>query len=308
MTLIEVMISMTIMMAAVTAAAAVFIAGSKMTAETERRGTAEDAARMAMDAIAHSAQNSALGIPGGLWVNWDNGGTKPTLVNPVFGGNDDLWVVVPDRNAFRESCVQRGAYTTTYTAGTGPLTVRCVDSFAADDMLVATNFTTGALLTHITLVPGPPATIGYAESGSSYSDAPGSGGFTPGDVVFKVRLLHYFIDAHPITGRPALWMADGEVDSGGALRPFKNSSKRVVQDNIESLRIRYCSVANPGASPDCLYQNAVAAPYAAGLHALGVTVVATTTLPRRQNGSYVDYERINYERLIELPNMATGFL
>jgi prepilin-type N-terminal cleavage/methylation domain-containing protein len=326
MTLIELMIGMSIFLVAVAASGAIMITGSTMAWVTERRGNAQDSARLGMDAIVHAVQNSGLGTPLGLYVLV---GGASRLVSPVYGndnfsgGTDDLWVAVADNNSFRNCEDTAGGGTVILSPGTGPLGVRCVKGFNNGDYLVATNFRTGALLTGVTLTASPSATINYAESATAgFSDAPGRGDFQTQDNVFRVRLLHFFIRQNPVTRRNALYMARGTLASDLSAGPFAdpaNGEAEVVANNIEDLQIAYGLF--DALQNDYSFKNGYSWSQLNQVSSLRVSVVATSPLPQMDSkgnfleyhpmkvenndpGTVIDgYERVVYSRRIELPNL-----
>jgi type II secretory pathway pseudopilin PulG len=339
MSLVELMVSMTIMMIVITAASALFIAGTNMAATTERRGATEDAAHLALETVVRSVVNAGMGVPAGLWVRQNSANV---LVSPVFGidgTTDDLWLVVADRNVLREPCTAAfpGAATVNFTTGTGNLSVSCAAGFSNGDMLLATNMVTGALLSGTSFTDATsttPATIQYAESGPGYSDSPAKGGFQAGDLVFKVKLTHYFVQVNPLNGNPALYTSSGTISTSASGPPFIDGGPVVVQDNIEDFQVRYFSASNPLELSPVSYieNNGLGFAYnpSQPLRAVQITVVARTPLPQRmQDGrprayhpvaaenhdpgwkdgdAYDGFERVVYSRRIELPNLAPGLL
>lgn len=159
LTLIELSISVAMMLVAALAASAVIVAGSNMTAAAERRAGAEDAARLALEAIARSAANAGFGARDGFYI-WRNSSSQ--RVNPVFGtdgkttGTDDLWLLVSNNNLLREpamppNCVAPipatlGSAAVNYTSGPGTLLVSCITSFTDIKTLLISNGSTGALI------------------------------------------------------------------------------------------------------------------------------------------------------------------
>jgi hypothetical protein len=359
LTLVELMISAGLMTMAVAAATTLMTAGSRMATNNELRGAAEDSARLAMNAIVQALQTAGMGTPGGLWVN--QGG--PRLVNSIFGldgttgaggtpteptatGTDDLWLVVPDRNALRETCVEAGAAAVNFTTGTGALDVNCVASFSETDTLMATNMTSGALLTPpltLSAPSGTPGTLGYTpgildyqeSTVAGFSDSPASGGFSPGDLIMRVRLQRFFVAPNPANhGRPALWLATGRLGTDALGRPFTDTgtgtSSRLIQDDIEELQIAFgYDVSGQGDPASYSFQHGRAAAYSAGLRTLQVSVVATSAKPQRDSQGALrpfrrmaagnhdlptplpepdGYYRVLLTRRIELPNMAASAL
>lgn len=315
LTLVELMISVTIMLIAVIAASALIVAGSNMTARAEQRTTAENSAREAMEIIGRSLASAGMGAKGGVYVRW-NGSTQ--LINPVFGidgsatglGVDELWLVVADRSTLREpgtfgSCgsATLGSaavnYTTGFANGVG-LQVSCIDGFSssppvANDTLLVTNWNTAALLYPTALNPGAsstaPATIAFADSATDLSPAPNQGGFKAGDQILHVRVLHYYVAINSATQRPALWAARGIISSSGTV-PFTDYAPVVVQDNIEDLQVTFVVAANefgPVDEKNPLPSNGFAAARQAGslLRAVNVSVVGITPVRQRTNTSAI---------------------
>jgi hypothetical protein len=285
-----------------------------------------DAAREGVETIARAAQNAGLGMPGGLYVLVNGTSVR---VNPIFGrdqagygGSDELWMVVADSHSFRRCQDSPGGSTIILSPGAGALSVSCIQSFTDGDTLVATNWTTGALLTQTTFNAGPPVLINYAESSAlGFSDDPNNGGYKTQDVVFRVRVMHFFIQPNPANGgRPALYMGLGQPAASLAAGPFADASAQVVQDNVEDLQVAY---DRNGAYHDGLDFNwTVPLNPADTLTSLRVTVVATTRFQQKLGstnanrpyhpmkaenhdpGTAVDgYERVRYTRRLELPNL-----
>jgi type II secretory pathway pseudopilin PulG len=352
LTLVELMISVVIMMIAIMAAAALIIAGSNMTARAERRTTAEDSARDAMELIGRSLANAGMGAPGGLYI-WQGGAN--VLINPVFGtgggasGVDDLWLVVPDRNVLREpsvlpECISApGSATTNLTNGTDSsgLRVSCITGFTKHDTLLVTNWNTGALIFNPEPTPaksfGEPAIIQFPAMGTDFSNAPGRGDFKAGDLVFRVKVIHYFVRMNSATGRPVLYMARGAVNPLPPPAPpfFENGDPVVVQDNIEDLQITYEVADNDSVVPGDYGQlqtfpaQRQAPPF---LRSLTVRIVGITPAQQRMaNGAILTshkpifkladhentsvlganadgYERVMVQRRFELPNLSPSLL
>jgi prepilin-type N-terminal cleavage/methylation domain-containing protein len=283
--LVELMVSVVIMAVAIAATLSVVLSLSTMTHNAELYGDDDDRARMAATHMQRAIEGIGLFTPAGIWVN--GGATTPTLISPVFGHDgttgggqatggsltvtadktDDLWMVVPDRNAFREGCVDTGAavsVTKTQAGGTGALVTQClgaITTFATTDTLVAANSTTGALLSPplVFATSGANGTIGFAEQAvGNFAPAPTPGvGFGVSDVVYRVQVYHYSIKVNPQTGRPGLCRHLGIVGlETGALaalkRPFLEDPAQgddFVMDYIEDMQVKYL-FDNPAAPGD----------------------------------------------------------
>lgn len=241
-TLIELMISIVIMLVAVAMAGALLMAGTNLSTTADQKIAEADDARIAVNEIVKNVLLAADGAPSGIYLNFPSG--SPQLYSPIFGqdgtqnadgspgvgdatgtwNTDDLWLVVPDKNAMREGCVagsstgDDGAATIVLAKGTGKVTVRCTDTFNTWDTLEATNMSTAALLSPpLTLTaaqagpPYVPGLIDFAESAvPNYSDSPSKGGFQLGDEVFRVSVLHYYVRRDP-KGIPGLYVAHGAL-------------------------------------------------------------------------------------------------
>lgn len=341
-TLVELLVSMAIMVVAIAVASILLMEGSRMTRRGEEIADTNDASRVAGDAIVNQARMAGMGAWGGLWVGI---GSSPTKVSPIYGteggaGTDDLWLVVPNRNAMRESCIDLGAATTVVTPGTGVLEVNCVASLAGATLLMATNMLTGAILSPNFTFTAPssptPARIDYAErTVSGFSNAPQKGGFQVGDMVYPVTVYHYFIGVD-FTGAKSLLREQGTRNAGGAAGdpPFVAvaGTSSVVQSGIEDLQIAYgFNTTGTESAANITFANAVASSWTQtiGLRSLRISVVARSkravldgagrpvlsadlapmtveghTAPGVPDG----FRRTLYSRRVELPNMAPGNL
>ena len=154
-TLIELMVSVAITAIAIAATVSVIITLSSMTRNAENFGDDADRARSAGGALAKAIEASGLMTPGGLYINTASG---PMLSNSVFGidgttgagfrtaggaapvvtGPDDMWVITPHRNAFRQGCTDVGAgVAVAKTVANGVLTVQCPTVLTTFDPLFA---------------------------------------------------------------------------------------------------------------------------------------------------------------------------
>ncbi len=353
--LIELMVSVAITAVAIAATISVVISLTSMTRNAENYSDDVGRARTGATNLTRAIEGTGLMTPGGLWVNTATG---PTLINTIFGidgttgagfaaggaapvvtGPDDLWVITPDRNAFREGCVDKGAgVSLNKTVATGVLTVQCptaIATFAVTDFLVAANATTGALLSPplVLGLAGTTATIGYAEQAvSGYSAAPPPGeGFTKGDLVYAVNVFHYAIRNNPMTSRPALIRHRGMTGTEPVTkRPFVEDpaySDEVIQDYVEDLQVSF-GLENPGTGA-ITFQPSLAPAFNAGapLRSVRINVVvmgrqrdlandATRTFPltpltvdNHVASTTADgFRRVLFTQRIEVPNAAPGNL
>jgi type II secretory pathway pseudopilin PulG len=274
-TLVEALVASAVLMAAIAAASTVMITASSLTRNAENASEDFDHARLAGDQLAREIQSAGLLTPGGLYIS-----TPGSLNFPLYGidgvapypgstggaprnaPSDDLWLIVPDRNAMREPCVDPGAgLPVTVAAASGPLTVQCppagaITTFNATDFLVAANLSarTGALLSP-GLVFGT-NTIQYAEQAvANFSDAPppSGTGFQVGDMVFRATPWHYFTLPIPASGNTPAWvglfrhrgLAQTDPSTGSPLRDDPAYKDQLVQVGVEDLQIAFGMDDNP---------------------------------------------------------------
>ncbi len=358
MTLVETLIVSVLASIIVAAAAALLLAGGRVVHNTEHASDSHDAARLAGEAIMSKVREAGAGAPGGLWVL--RGGV-PVRTNPIFGrdgttgagtagnvrtpdGSDDLWLVLPDPNYMGEPCTTTpggqptGAAVPVARAGTGALQVNCTASLRLGSLHVASNMTTGALLTVDGLVPESPGTPGqvtYAEQGvAGFSNAPEKGGFQRGDWVYPVRLVHFFLATNPETGRSALYRAEGRLASDALGRPYSDvptSAPELVQDFVEDFQVVFGFDTTGLENADTYsWQHGLESEFKPGLRTVRVSVVATGRNPRKDSQSAVvlsddkpiraennvrpatvvadGFYRSLFTRRLELPNLAAASL
>ncbi|NBD07765.1 MULTISPECIES: PilW family protein [Corallococcus] len=354
MTLLETMVAAALAAIVLAAAAALLLAGGRVVHNTEHVADSHDNARLAGETLLSAVRQAGAGMSEGLWVV---SGGIPQRINPVFGGDgagagvlaattsgnapgmdgsDDLWLVVPDRNYLGRDCAP-GAAMTVVQPGTGALQVNCVGAPSgaapANPMMVASNMKSAALLTQAAVSSTPPtATVNYAETGvPGFSNAPHKGGFQRGDLVYPVRLLHFFIGRNPVNGRKALMRAEGRPGTDVAGRPFTDMSDPVVvQDFVEDFQVAFgIDASNTGDPVRYDFQNGLKPEYTPGLRSVRISVVATGRTPRRdtQNQAVLSedlpiavenhtpalapadgYFRSLFSRRAELPNLASASL
>ncbi|RKH59501.1 PilW family protein [Corallococcus aberystwythensis] len=354
MTLLETMVAAALSIIILTAATALLLAGGRVVHNTEHVADSHDNARLAGETLLSAVRQAGAGMSEGLWMV---SGGMPLRINPVFGGDgagtgvlaatttgnapvtdgsDDLWLVVPDRNYLGRDCAP-GAAMTVLKPGTGALEVNCVGTPTgtppANPMLVASNMKSAALLTQTSVTSTPPtATVTYQESGvTGFSNAPHKGGFQKGDLVYPVRLLHFFIGTHAGTGRKALMRAEGTPGSDASGRPFMDMGDPVVvQDFVEDFQVTFgVDATNTGDPARYDFQHGLKPDYTPGLRSVRISVVATGRAPRRDNqnqsvlsedlplavenhtppaGPADGYFRSLFSRRAELPNLAAASL
>ncbi|MFP2904878.1 PilW family protein [Pyxidicoccus sp. 3LFB2] len=358
MTLVETLIVSVLASIIIAAAAALLLAGGRVVHNTEHASDSHDNARLAGESIMSMVRQAGAGAPGGLWVRQ---GGVPIRTNAVFGrdgttgagtsgnvvtadGSDDLWLVLPDPNYMGEPCSldtngnPSGAAVPVARAGTGVIQVDCTQSLRPGALHVASNMTTGALLSNIQLTPanpGSPGQVGYDEQGTAgFSNAPEQGGYQKGDWVYPVRLVHFYLALNPTTGKSALYRAEGRLASDGLGRPYADittSTPLLVQDFVEDLQVVFgFDTTGTGDPAQYTWQHGLEPAFKANLRTVRVSVVATGRNPRKDTQSAVvladdkpisvennlrpstvaadGFYRSLYSRRLELPNLAAASL
>lgn len=336
MTLLETLMAAALSSIIIAAAAALLVASGRMVHNTEHVADSHDHARLAGDAVLTAVRQAGAGAGQGVWVVSSG---VPTRTNAIFGQDggpnapDDLWLVLPDANYLGEACQQPGAAARVVQPGVGNLKVNCTTSLAGAELLLATNMKSAALLSGVTLTGGMPPEVQYAESSApGFSNAPEKGGYQRGDLVFPVRLVHFFIGPHPTTGRPCLMRSMGRVLANGTL-PYSDSldPPQVVQEFVEDLQVTY-GFDTTGSDDPATYtfQHGLAPAYVENLRSVRVSVVATGRRPRRDSQSTAvlagdlplsvenhaapatpvadGFYRSLFTRRAELPNLASAKL
>jgi type II secretory pathway pseudopilin PulG len=274
-TLVEALVASAMMMAAITAATTVMISASSLTRNAENASEDYDHARLAGEQLAKEIQSAGLLTPGGIYIS------TPTSLNfPVYGidglapyagsiggaprnpPSDDLWMIVPDRNAMREPCVDQGAgLPITVAAANGPLTVQCppagaITTFYTTDFLVAANMSakTGALLSP-SLTFGTNSIQYLEQSVANFSDAPppSGTGFQVGDMVFRATPWHYFTLPIPAQGSNPAYvglyrhrgLAQTDANTGSPLQDDPAYKDELIQIGIEDLQLAWGTDNNP---------------------------------------------------------------
>ncbi|NVJ25726.1 MULTISPECIES: PilW family protein [Myxococcus] len=352
MTLLETMVALALTAIIIAAAAALMMAGSRVIHNTEHTADSHDASRLAGEALMNMVRQAGAGAPGGIWVRQ---GGVPVRVGAIFGrdgttgagtnsstptadGSDDLWLVVPDRDYLGEPCVTPGAAASVVRPGTGVLQVNCTQSLKSDSLHLVSNMTSAALISNVVISPqspGTPGQVNYDEAGTSgFSNAPERGGYQSGDLVYPVRLLHFFIGPHPTSGRPSLLRTEGRLLADALGRPFSELATEqpfVVQENVEDLQVAFGFDTTGQEDPaQYTWRHGLASAFQPGLRTVRVSVVATGRNPRRNTQStavLADDKRIAtennvppaavvadgfyrslYTRRLELPNLAAANL
>lgn len=350
LTIIEMMIALAIAVSVIAVAMGLVVFGFSKARDSDVVSDSNNYARLAGEFIAANVRNAGMGSGGGVYLN--NAGA-PMLVNPIYGadnlvtnaagnnvnGSDDLWIIVPDKNATMDNCSKRGAYVSVIANGTGPLSIMpwpgspCVHSLSNGDNLLVTNLNSSALLTSIQIDSPGPNQINYAESViSGFSDAPSHGGFHIGDLAFRAQLIHYYLDLDPMTNRLALYSASGRIGADFLGRPLidMTGTPQIVQRYIEDFQVVYWLDPNLTNDPSkYVDQHGLTPPFQTGLRAVEIYVVSTTrqnlldanakvmmnsaTAPRSIANHVVaatpdGFRRSIYSRRVEIPNLMTSNL
>lgn len=355
MTLLETMVAMALTAVIIAAAAALLMAGGRVVHNTEHVADSHDAARLGGDAVMNAVRQAGTGSSGGVWLVQDGASVR---TNAVFGrdgttgagtagnvqtadGSDDLWLLVPHSRYMEAPCSEQdgegGAAVSIVQSGTGELSVNCTENLELDMPHLASNMTGAALLTGVAITlpaqADTPGRLSYAEQGQGgFSNAPEKGGFQRGDKVYPVRLLHFFIGPHPVTGRPSLLRTEGVLDTDDVGRPYSDSGADpvVVQEGVEDLQVAFgFDTTGTGDPAQYTWRHGLGSAYEPGLRTVRVSVVGTGTRPRRdmQSQDFLaddtpmaveNHTRANppadgffrslYSRRLELPNFAAANL
>ncbi|MDP1825944.1 MAG: prepilin-type N-terminal cleavage/methylation domain-containing protein [Archangium sp.] len=325
MTLIELMVSMSILVVVVAMTTTIVIQGVNVSRRGHEITDANEAARMGGEALTSALQSAGLGMSGGVYVA--HGAvvvrTSPVIIVNSTTGPDELWVVRTHRQALLESCVDEGAATTVQRSGFGAIFARCSGGLttaglsgggltAAQNILMATNMSSGALLTNPVFTASPPGvSLGFDESGvANFADHP-QRGFQKGDLVMPVRLEHYFIA--PFNGVPSLMMEPGRV--GSVSQGFApTGTPRLIQLGVEDMQFAIGSDPTFSGDPaQITWANGPLGPnFVPGLKAVRVSLMTRSlrTL-RASNGTVLLTNETSPQNLedhvIPLPVVPDGF-
>jgi type II secretory pathway pseudopilin PulG len=287
-TLIELMVSMVVMIIAIFAALTLMLVAFSLVRNADNESDDFDHARIAGEQLTIQLQSAGLMTPGGIFIGtvasqnfplWgaDGNGTGPLPPAPAQAGTDDLWVILPDRNALRDPCGDKGAglpvaLPVGVSKPNGPIPVQCpsgnlANAFNVNDFAVAANTRTGALLTINGLGLGQ---INSVEDGSAnFSDAPPPGaGYARADLVYHATPWHYFVKAMPagpgFQAWTGLYRHRGLVGADPIGRPLMDDPAypdELVQVGVEDLQLAYGVDANNTGDPALYtYGNPVGAP------------------------------------------------
>jgi hypothetical protein len=346
MTLLELIVAMAILVVVVAITMQVIVLGVNMARNGNQATEGDEAARFAGDAISLQARLSGMGAPAGLTVVANS---AVRVVNGILGvnstsGPDELWVVVPNRNTFGQGCSgSAGTAAVVQKSAIGALRVRCSSTLTFPGLFMVTNLTSGALVkaTASTAVSGGGGDdLTFSESGvAGFTNNFKRGGFTKGDLVVPVTILHYYIANYGPLNEPTLMVAQGKVNSAATGFPFveltgTSAVKQVVQMGVEDMQLQFGVDPNDGDNPtDIVWRNAypcsgtcfsdASGAFVTGARSVVVTLVSRSTRTLRDSAGSKDMaglkpmsiadhvisspvadgkRRVKYERRIELPN------
>jgi prepilin-type N-terminal cleavage/methylation domain-containing protein len=290
MTLLEMMIAVGLTSLVMSLALSLVVTGMTIARKDEQVVASNMAARTATEALLRDLRLS--GVPAGIYVT-DPGGT-PFRINSIFSvagaggvneglaGTDELWVVSPRPQMMRSDCALDGSAAVITSNGTGTLSISCKTPIENADLLLVTNFQTAALITP-TAFPTS-TTMNYAEQGvSGFTNAPEKGVFMRGDYVVPVDIVHYYIEANPVTNRPQLVRAVGGLAATPtAAAPFADDgTRKQVFANVEDLQLAF----GVGVAPAITFSSAIngaafdpaAAPVSLRVSVVGITPLRVVT-------------------------------
>lgn len=292
MTLLELLISLSILVVVVAIAGTLMVETVTFSRRGQQLADTNEAAHLAGNVLAAALRRSGLGMNNGLLIAQGNTVTRtnPVIVVNNTDGPDELWVVRPHRDALLESCVDEGAVTTVQRTGFGTISARCaivgwrdqpLSGPGAGLLLAVTNLKQAALLTGAAFEPsatrqGMDLTFNEQRLPGFASDE--VSGFHQGDLVMPVVLERYFVGGDGRDAGTALLVQSGTVDPEGAQGyPVPVGPPRVVQDGIEDLQFAVGVDDTESGDPDNIRWSTgglPAQPFTRGLKSVRVSVVA----------------------------------
>ena len=295
-TLIEMMVSTLILVMAIAAVSMIVVASGRVMSNAESTGDSGQASRHAGEVVVNWTRLAGLGAGNQMMTNLNG---NPSVVYPIFGtdsttGPDELWMVVPSKNAAAESCVVRGAPTYLALAapvGAGSFTVACIgagppQTFQINDLFMVTNLNAGSALFQIqSLALSTPPVLNVYNPIAGITDNPPVSGFASGEMVYPVRVIHFFVGTDPLSpGHTHLFLEDGQLSFNNPINPFKSvaNTKTLVQEDIEDFQVAYGfdTVAGLGNPDGYQFQQGLPPVQLAAknnLRALRISVVARTS-------------------------------
>ena len=344
-TLVELLISLSILLVVVTIAGMLMVETMMFSRRGQQLADTNEAAHLAGDVLAAALRRSGLGMGNGLLIAQ---GGRVTRTNPVIvvnntGAPDELWVMRPHRDALLESCVDEGAATTAQRTGFGTISARCAIEGWQDKalsgpgvglLLAVTNLKQAALLTGVEFErsgtrPGMDLTFNEQDLSGFASDE--VSGFHQGDLIMPVVLERYFVDGDGRDGGTALFVQAGTV--GATSYPVPMGPPRLVQEGIEDLQFAVGVDETESGNPDNIRWSSgglPAQPFTRGVKSVRVSVVAKSErtilttdgqvqkaaeyVPMSTEDHLVDggvpdgHRRTLYTLRVELPNLSAGDL
>ncbi|MFO0595802.1 MAG: PilW family protein [Myxococcaceae bacterium] len=335
MTLVELMVSMGILVVVVAMTMNVVMAGVRISRRGEEVSNGNEAAMFAGQTLVKAAQSAGWGAPGGVLVVNGGGAVERrnsiVVVNSAVGP-DELWVVRPHKNVHASACSDPppngtgcaaggttcGAAQTVQRSGFGNVWVRCASSLNGVDLsgpgagtiLMASNMTTGVLLTGVGFTPiAGGVDITYAESATATYATNQVAGFQKGDMVYPVLIERYFIAPDPTHANlPGLFRAVGTIGPGPGYAMLAGPAPILVQPGIEDLQIAVATdAANTGDPTQFTWANGVGGLYVPGMKSLRISVSALSLRPVGAVGNQsVEYNPLSLEDHVVAP-AADGF-
>jgi len=340
MTLIELLVSMAILIVVVGITMQVIVLGVNMARNGNETGDSNEAARLAGDTVALQTRLAGMGAAAGF--NAVIGGAKRTI-SPVIGvnsttGPDELWVVTPSRNTFNAGCDGTNAGDSDAAAivqesrTDGVLKVRCNSTLPATGVFMVTNLTSAALI-NVTGYTGGGTQITYSESGvAGFTNNYKRGGFSAGDLVVPVNILHYYVNpSFGPSNEPTLMVSRGKLSTSGTGLPFVDvpNTAQVIMAPIEDFQLQFGVDSSDGDDPGRIAWHhgfgGTQGLWGPGLRSMVLTLVSRSRMTIRNTSgtgnltnlkpmSIADhvltsapddgFRRVKYERRIELPNAA----
>lgn len=340
MTLVELTVALAILTVVVAMTMQVIVVGVNLARNGNETADSNESARIVGDTLALQARLAGMGAATGF--NVAVAGTTRTI-SPIIGvnsttGPDELWVVTPSRTTFNAGCDGTNAGDPNAAAVVqesrtdGVLKLRCSNTLPANGVFMVTNLTSAALI-EVTGYTSGGTQVTYAESSvPGFTNNYKRGGFSAGDLVVPVNILHYYIN--PTFGpnaEPTLMVARGTINTAAGGLPFVEvaNSAQAVLGPIEDMQFQFG--VDPTDSDDpgqIVWQNGFGGAqgtWTPGLRSVTVSLVSRSRLTMRDTTgsrnlgnmkplSVADhvlaapvsdgFRRVRYERRIELPNAA----
>lgn len=332
-TLLEMMISSMLILMLMAAATVVVLAGMNLSHRQDVLHDAEERSIVAEHTLSAAIRSAGFGVPNGVYVGE---GSTAVLINPVHGSDnagtnstDDIWVVAPDQSATTEDCTANAGAARVSSVASG-IDFGCTTGFATGDDVVIYDVATnkGALLSNIT--KSGTKISAYTESGIS-NYGPNMAGLAVGQVVYKVKLLHFYVATNPKSGNLALYEETVKPATATGGEPFVSKSTPIVhlvQDDVEDLQLVYEfeNAAFAGDPTHYNLTNSLAAAYTANtLRSVEIALVSQTNPIYDSRGKLLPEtaisvgnhtvtsppkdgrKRIEVNTRVEIPNLALAY-